>query len=352
MKSSRFVVVTSAIASLLLCPVGSRIAQATQERVAVLGALDVVSGSPGVSDQCVFPGPFDPCASTNGHVEQDLVNEVDNSSCTFSVDVDWGDGTHTNGVEVAGGPKDSRTFVADHTYPADFASRVAPIHATGSVVVGACSIISANHAFRMLCPQDQLSGPQWAPKFPGSKSIADLKGDFRTHVQQFIGAMNAAGITVTVIATYRPPQRAYLMHWSYLVAYKGYLPWDVPGFFAGAGQAPVKICWVHTDASGLSDVAASQVAASDLAHALGIDPTLAVAPALHSRHTVGRAIDMRTTWTAAHITIVNQFGSPIPIDTTPHNGLNATLEGVGATYFVDHFYPAAADRNHWSDTGT
>ena len=94
---------------------------------------------------------------------------------------------------------------------------------------------------------DELSGRSWVSQFPGSDLVSDLSGTFRQDVTDFISAMRRAGITVTVFGTRRPPERAYLMHYSWLIEKGKIDPADVRPFPPGPGQAPVRICWQHTD---------------------------------------------------------------------------------------------------------
>ena len=209
-------------------------------------------------------------------------------------------------------------------------------------------------------PPNELSGPAWVNQFPDSKKVADLSGTFRQDVTSFISAMQQAGITVSVVQTLRPPERAYLMHYSWLIAKGKIDPKDVPDFNPKAGQAPVNICWVHTKSGGSEDLPASVAAARQMVSAYHIDPHLQVAPALTSLHTKGLAIDMTTTWTQPAITIVNNSGNSVTIKTTPRSGLNTKLMAVGLTYGVHHFCcPAGTcatavpggDANHWSVSG-
>lgn len=209
-------------------------------------------------------------------------------------------------------------------------------------------------------PPDELSGPDWVNQFPDSKKVADLSGAFRQDVTSFISAMQQAGITVSVVQTLRPPERAYLMHYSWLIVKGKIDPKNVPKFTPAAGQLPVDICWVHTKAGGAEDLPASVAAAQQMVSAYHIDPNLTVAPALTSLHTKGLAIDMKTTWTQPAITIADNSGNPVTINTTPRSGLNTHLMAVGLTYGVHHFcYPAGTcatagpggDANHWSATG-
>jgi uncharacterized repeat protein (TIGR01451 family) len=201
------------------------------------------------------------------------------------------------------------------------------------------------------CAANELSGAQWAGVFPTSQNLADLAPGFQANVRAFINAMQVSGINVGIVATLRPAQRAYLMHYSWLIANRGLDPAVVPAFIPAVGQASVDICWVHRTAGGAIDRPASVAAAQGLSTALGIDPNLALAPALNSRHTEGRAIDMTTTWGPGRMRVLDAQGRGVQIPGQPRNGLNAQLIAVGATYGVVHFLAAAADPNHWSTDG-
>ena len=198
---------------------------------------------------------------------------------------------------------------------------------------------------------DELSGRSWVSRFPGSDLVAGLSGTFRQDVTDFISAMRRAGITVTVFGTRRPPERAYLMHYSWLIEKGKIDPADVRPFAPGPGRAPVRICWQHTDSRGAEDRAASVEAAREMVSGYQISPRLAVAPALSSLHTRGLAIDMTMTWSKASITIPGRRGHRVRISTTSHSGLNSRLIAVGATYGVIHYLSAAADPVHWSVSG-
>jgi hypothetical protein len=221
--------------------------------------------------------------------------------------------------------------------------------------------ISGILAYTTPCaPPKELSGPSWTEKFPDSSKIADLSPSFRADVTRFKDAMEHAEIAVHVISTLRPLERAYLMHYSWLIAKLQQAPATVPPFEPGPGQSDVNICWLHTDANGSADLAASIDAAQKMVTDFHIDPKLNLAPALKSRHTEGLAIDMTTTWNKSTIKIVNDSGHKVTINTVPHGGLNTQLMEVGATYDVFHFcYPSGTchsygpsdDPNHWSSDG-
>lgn len=91
-------------------------------------------------------------------------------------------------------------------------------------------------------PERELSGADWCARFPGSSSTDDLDGDFKTGVKLFISALKQAGSSVSIAATYRPPARAYLMHWSWMIANGKSEAADVP---AKAGE---NINWDHGNA--------------------------------------------------------------------------------------------------------
>jgi hypothetical protein len=183
-----------------------------------------------------------------------------------------------------------------------------------------------------------LSGPQWVNQFPSSSSTDDLKEPFRSNVIRFLAALRTAGAAVTISATLRPPERAYLMHYSFCIAREGLDPAAVPAMTA------VGIQWVHTDVSGNPDLAASRSAAQQMVQAYDV----VFKPVLTSRHTEGNAIDMDISW-QGNLTITNAGGNPITITTTPRTGAgNAALQGVGASYSIRKL---ATDAPHWSTDG-
>ena len=178
------------------------------------------------------------------------------------------------------------------------------------------------------------SGAAWVAKFPTSTKISDLKSPFRENFEAFCFAMKAAKIKVTVTASLRPKNRAYLMHYSWLIAKGKIKPAEVPA------RTGIDIVWNHTN--GVE-------AAKDMVEAYGTGGS-SVAPALNSRHIEGRAIDTSLSWTG-DIVIKNKDGSLRPIKGVPRNAIHPELIAAGATYGVIHFKPAAADKVHWSDDG-
>lgn len=174
-------------------------------------------------------------------------------------------------------------------------------------------------------PAKELSGAQWVSRFPGSTAITDLAPSVQTSVNSFLTAITAAGGSTTISATYRPPERAYLMHYSSKLSKREISAASIPA------MTGVNIEWVHpTEAESVT-------AATAMASGYGI----AYPPALISNHTRRTAIDM---------TIRNMVGKTI----TDANGTGVSisrlsdLNAVGATFGV---IKLASDPPHWSDDG-
>lgn len=184
--------------------------------------------------------------------------------------------------------------------------------------------------------QKELSGPDWTRRFLGSTSTSALSPRFRTSVDAFVTAMRAAHIRVIVSATYRPPERSYLMHWSWKIVH-GASPASVPPL------AGVEIEWVHPVASASLDAARQMVRAFDM-------EGLRTPPALRSLHNERNAIDMTITWSGA-VTVNDGHGGTVRITSLPRTGMNRELQAIGASYGVTKFVGGEADRPHWSTTG-
>ena len=182
-------------------------------------------------------------------------------------------------------------------------------------------------------PAKRPSGAVWVSEFPDHASTGDLSATFRTGVEKFIGAMQAAGANVSISSTLRPKERAHLMHYSWRIAKAGDDAATVPAMNG------VDIEWVHATA------AASRAAALAMVNGYGVVSE----PSLTTRHTQGRAIDMTIGW-AGNLTIKNKDGSSVTITTAPRTGENAKLVAVGATYGVVKA-TFAGDPPHWSDDG-
>jgi hypothetical protein len=182
-----------------------------------------------------------------------------------------------------------------------------------------------------------LSGPAWVRQFPTSTSVEDLVDPFQSNAKKFIAALRKAGATVSIGATLRPKERAWLMHWSFEIS-KGFDPGKVPA------MTGVDIEWVHRDAKGNTDLSASKAAAD--AMVLGYE--ILFEPALVSRHTAGLAIDMDIGWSAKGLIITDLAGKPVTIGTNPKDGRNTDLHRIGASYGV---IKLVTDPPHWSNDG-
>jgi hypothetical protein len=177
------------------------------------------------------------------------------------------------------------------------------------------------------------SGANWVSKFPDSKLTSALTASFRGGVDSFIGAMTDAGASVSIGTTLRPPERAYLMYNAWRIANAEVKAEDVPTMDG------VDIEWVHS-----SDDESVQ-SAQDM-----VDGYQIVAkPALNSRHTQGRAIDMTISWSGT-LSIANKDGTKSEITSTPRTGENSDLIDVGAAYGVIKA-TFTGDPPHWSDDG-
>lgn len=148
---------------------------------------------------------------------------------------------------------------------------------------------------------------------------------------------------MTISATFRPPQRAYLMHWSWMIVNRGTDPRTVPA------MTGVNIQWAHVDSAAAYSAANSLTGAQDMVDGYEMQ-NLTIPPALNSRHTAGAAIDMSISWTGT-LTINDASGNATAITTEPRTGMNADLATVGASYAVIKYSGSGTDRPHWSDTG-
>lgn len=175
------------------------------------------------------------------------------------------------------------------------------------------------------------SGAAWVARFPTSRSVDDLAAPFASAVADFVAAIRAAGGTVSISATFRPKQRAYLMHWAWQIARAGFDAALVPP------MAGVDIGWVH------ATPVKSRKAARDMVAAYGI----VFKPALNSKHTEGLAIDMTISW-SGNLKIRRRDATTLTIGSQPRDGGNAELQKVGLGYGV---VKLPSDPPHWSDDG-
>jgi len=179
-----------------------------------------------------------------------------------------------------------------------------------------------------------LSGAAWwhanQARFPNSRDIEDLDATFKPKVKRFLAAMKEAGINYEVNSTRRSKIRAYLMHYSWMIAKGNVAPEAVPI------EPGCDIVWDHGNAS------ASKVAAQQMVGLFG----LVFKPSLNSRHIPGLAIDMDIAWTGT-AKVKDASGSVVSIG-SPCDDSNTKLHTVGASYGV---VKNLKDPPHWSDTG-
>ena len=179
--------------------------------------------------------------------------------------------------------------------------------------------------------RQRLSGPHWVKYFPPGTSIDDLASPFRQKVQAFEKALRAAGATIEISNTLRPPERVYLMHYSSSIVRGDMTPYDVPS------RAGVDISWVHYTNATAMQAAQQMVDAYDIAYP----------PALQSRHTQGLAIDWLITWQGT-LNVKNANGRMVSIGTPRSSYENSVLWDVGETYGV---IKLTSDPPHWSSDG-
>lgn len=206
------------------------------------------------------------------------------------------------------------------------------------------SLLTANREGRRLFAAEtatapEPSGPAWVDQFLGSASPDDCIDPFKSNLKAFLAALATAGAQVDIAATFRPAERAYLMHWSWKIAKNLVDPRAVPA------MAGVNIDWVHRTASGDADLPKSRSAASQMVSRYG----LVSQPALTSRHTEGRAVDMDISWIGS-LPIGNADGTSNEISTEPRSGMNEELIAVGQGYGVIKAQ-FDGDPPHWSEDG-
>jgi hypothetical protein len=170
-----------------------------------------------------------------------------------------------------------------------------------------------------------------------SESIDDLADPFKANVKAFIKALEDAGAKVKVTATKRDAKRAYLFHWSWLIALDKSKP------SAATALAGVDIEWDHGDAPK------SKAGAQEMVDGFGlaVPPKSNVAPSLTSNHIAGKAIDMDITWTG-ELKVKKKDGTIASVPFMNNANLNTKLHAVGESYGVKKL---KTDAPHWSSDG-
>lgn len=173
------------------------------------------------------------------------------------------------------------------------------------------------------------SGRDWVALFPCSVETKDLSDGFRPGVEKFVGMLRAHGAHVVISTTYRPPERAYLMHWAWQIARLGFDPSDVPP------MKGVEIIWDH-DGAG------------DAAEAMVEGYGMAVMAVLSSEHTQRDAIDMTITWQTDVLVIRDIHGNGVTLSGPKNGGENERLWDIGRGYGL---IKLVSDHPHWSLNG-
>jgi hypothetical protein len=170
-----------------------------------------------------------------------------------------------------------------------------------------------------------------------SSKVDDLVEPFKSHVMDFIQALTDAGAKVDVTATLRAAKRAYLFHWSWLIALGKSKPSDAKAL------AGVDIEWDH------GDVAKSKARAQEMVSGfkLAVPPKSTNAPALASNHLAGKAIDMDITWNG-DLNVKRKDGTVVTLQYMSDPNLNTKLHAVGESYRVKKL---KTDAPHWSSDG-
>lgn len=181
-----------------------------------------------------------------------------------------------------------------------------------------------------------LSGKDWwhanQAKYPNSQDIDDLEPGFRSRVEDFVGSLRYAGANIVVRSTLRNATRAFLMHYSWKVAYGEIDPKDVPE------RGGLRIAWDHGDLETSREAAKEMVSLFGMAHIA----------ALASNHIRGKAVDMNVTWKE---TLVLTRPAPLltRIESRPRTGQNRELHETAATVFGVR--KLVSDPPHWSYNG-
>jgi hypothetical protein len=177
----------------------------------------------------------------------------------------------------------------------------------------------------------RLSGADWVREFATSKTIDDLKEPFKGNLSRFIDMLQDNKANVEISATYRPPERAWLMHWAWVIA-KGGIKYSRLGTIKNPHN--VKIAWDHGSEADSRAAAAEMVSAYQMAHIA----------ALQSRHTERRAVDMTITRLPKTLLV---DGEQYPIGKQKASA-NEALWMVGQMFKV---IKLDSDPPHWSDDG-
>lgn len=170
-----------------------------------------------------------------------------------------------------------------------------------------------------------------------SKSIDDLAPTFRKKVESFVKALTDGGANVHVLVTRRSAKRAYLFHWSWMIAFNKCKPSEAKAMVG------VDIAWDH------GSLAKSRAAAMEMVNGFGLakPPKSVYPPSLTSNHISGRAIDMIIKWEGT-IKVKKKNGSEVALKFKADVDKDTELQAVGASWGVKKL---RSDDAHWSYNG-
>jgi D-alanyl-D-alanine dipeptidase len=188
----------------------------------------------------------------------------------------------------------------------------------------------------------KLSGKHWCSQYPTSTSLDDLTPPFRDNMKSFVEMLRANGASVDIEATYRPKERAYLMHWAWMISHAQVKYGDYPK----SDPYKIGIVWDH------GDQPTSKAKASEMVKGYAIVSTMKQAPALDTRHTEGKAIDMYISNLPKTLTFTHN-GKEIKEDVSESSSGedNKALHRVGEKYFSVVKATFGGDPPHWSSDG-
>lgn len=198
------------------------------------------------------------------------------------------------------------------------------------------------------------SGKDWMNRFPSSTELTKLDDTFCKSVQKFIDAF-PAGHKPHISETRRPLQQQHLIYWAWLIANgdptgNPPVPPLNPTLTNPPPMAGVDICWVHRNAKGEIDIAASRAAAREMVKGYVCKPADPRGTGEHApRHTVGRAIDMTISWTGDLVL----DGEKIPGGTgdPTKDAWNPKLVKLAKEKYGLTKGRVSTDWPHWSDDG-
>lgn len=181
------------------------------------------------------------------------------------------------------------------------------------------------------------SGASWVDRFPISDDPHHLDSEIRSLWTPFQSVMETAGADVEILATQKPPERAYLMYWAWRIAKEDYDPQQVPD------MEGVNIRWWH------GDLQASRNAAWQMVHGYDIGDHKEPPPRV-SPYTEGQVIATRITWQGDLTLFRGDPTRELVITEGPHDATNEALIELAEIHFglVHLLTVEDSDEVHWT----